>query len=382
MEPDHSDFSEEDVPERSGTYCSLASCPHQLPPAAQGAWRRLCEAFVWFASKQAPRDTDFCVEPLVIQALAANGLVRYVLVGFLTRKSPVETIVCLLQETSLRPSPEAFPFDLELPRDGSFMTHKSLCRQLVMNCLDWSLAELKVGDVEVLYKFHIVGAGTAYEISELLLQKQDRGRGDQAWRLANQLLRGPAPERPKKKRRKKGGRRQPIAEVLEFVEEARDEQSWHAESSGAESSRSTAHDEGPQGEQAPAPAEPPQPEHGPLLPRQRRGEPWGIWQLAPIFARGVHTAWGAVCGRHTDDVIKTECKKTCAFRGGRYQVTEAEAKLRLKRWLVAGMDDRDWAPDTGRRRHVGMGGPGLVEFACGLSEPELDECARQLVQDH
>ena len=46
--------------------------------------------------------------------------------------------------------------------------------------------------------------------------------------------------------------------------------------------------------------------------------------------------------------------------------------LRLKRWLIAGLDDGDWEEDEKRSRHVGMGGQHLRDFAEGLSEQVCD----------
>ena len=49
--------------------------------------------------------------------------------------------------------------------------------------------------------------------------------------------------------------------------------------------------------------------------------------------------------------------------------------LRLKRWLVAGLDDADWETDDPRAEHIGMGGTYMKDFADGLSEAECDRIA-------
>ena len=49
-----------------------------------------------------------------------------------------------------------------------------------------------------------------------------------------------------------------------------------------------------------------------------------------------------------------------------------ECILRLKRWLPAGLDDEAWPKHRMRSHHVQMGGKGMVDFADGLTEAELD----------
>jgi len=49
--------------------------------------------------------------------------------------------------------------------------------------------------------------------------------------------------------------------------------------------------------------------------------------------------------------------------------------LRLKRWLIAGLDDAHWDADGRRSKHVSMGGVFLHEFAEGLSEEACDMIA-------
>lgn len=49
-----------------------------------------------------------------------------------------------------------------------------------------------------------------------------------------------------------------------------------------------------------------------------------------------------------------------------------ECVLRLKRWLQAGLDDEAWPKHRMRSHHVQIGGKGMVDFADGLPEAELD----------
>ena len=103
-----------------------------------------------------------------------------------------------------------------------------------------------------------------------------------------------------------------------------------------------------------------------------RGVPWGPFFLSPIYQRNVHTGWGAICNMHRDrhDFGSTGCKKSVAL--GLLGGCNATCVLRLKRWLLAGINDQDWPKHVERSHHVQMGGRGLVEFADGLPEPELD----------
>ena len=75
---------------------------------------------------------------------------------------------------------------------------------------------------------------------------------------------------------------------------------------------------------------------------------------------------------HADEADSglTQCKKYC--RIGSTGCTDEDLILRLKRWLVAGCDDRDWDPTTKRTQHLRMGGVGLRDFADGLSTADLD----------
>ena len=48
--------------------------------------------------------------------------------------------------------------------------------------------------------------------------------------------------------------------------------------------------------------------------------------------------------------------------------------LRLKRCLIAGLDDEDWGDDP-RAEHMAMGGQHMQDFADGLSAAECDRIA-------
>ena len=97
---------------------------------------------------------------------------------------------------------------------------------------------------------------------------------------------------------------------------------------------------------------------------QSRGYPSGPFFLSPIVPAGAQTGWGAICNMHLDkhDSGHTGCKKSVSFSmcGNSHQ----ECILRLKRWLP---DDEAWP-----KHRIQMGGKGMVDFADGLTEAELD----------
>ena len=103
---------------------------------------------------------------------------------------------------------------------------------------------------------------------------------------------------------------------------------------------------------------------------QKRAVAWGVFQLAPIYNRGQHTGWGAMCNLHSDaaDRANVACKKAMT-KGA---LSDNECQLRLKRWLVAGLDDSSWPKHGARSAHVSLGGVQLAHFAHGLSAQQLD----------
>ena len=83
---------------------------------------------------------------------------------------------------------------------------------------------------------------------------------------------------------------------------------------------------------------------------------------------------GATCKGHSDvGGTTTACKKS--VRMGRSGISYETMRLRMKRWLVAGLDDANWDPDRKRATHVGMGGIYMKHFEFGLSEEECDAIA-------
>lgn len=52
-------------------------------------------------------------------------------------------------------------------------------------------------------------------------------------------------------------------------------------------------------------------------------------------------------------------------------LSDEECQLRLKRWLVQGLDSSGWGSNK-RESHVSLGGVQLSHFAEGLDEASLD----------
>ncbi len=75
---------------------------------------------------------------------------------------------------------------------------------------------------------------------------------------------------------------------------------------------------------------------GRVLPGER-SEPWGIWTIAEIVTKHVHTGYGVTCGQHHDEGLAAQCKRQLAF-GTRRPLSPSETRRRLKAWLLAGVD--------------------------------------------
>ena len=106
-----------------------------------------------------------------------------------------------------------------------------------------------------------------------------------------------------------------------------------------------------------------------------RGFAWGPFFISKIYRGGELVGRGARCGLHRNaaDGPGAVCKKSVQF--GTTGCSEQDLVLRLKRWLVAGLDDGAWADDVQRGRHMAVGGVGLRDLAEGLPEADLDRIA-------
>ena len=95
-------------------------------------------------------------------------------------------------------------------------------------------------------------------------------------------------------------------------------------------------------------------------------EYWGAgrFAFARIQSKGVHIGYGVTCALHVNSdgyAAGTPCKK--ALTGQEVlALGENECKLRLKRWLVAGLK-HTLDPARERQSHVNLGGRHLIVFA-------------------
>ena len=121
-----------------------------------------------------------------------------------------------------------------------------------------------------------------------------------------------------------------------------------------------------------------------MIAGERVIEEHGLAVLSEVWSHGVLEGFGITCRGHNDrhDKPGTICKKQLSL--GKSPMSHEEAKLRLKRWYVAGLHET-WDPQTARSSHIRFGGRGLhklrsgaeAEGWCTISEEDLNEMARR-----
>ena len=114
-------------------------------------------------------------------------------------------------------------------------------------------------------------------------------------------------------------------------------------------------------------------------PGERVLECWaGKFPFAEVAPGGVLVGYGVHCCRHVNadgTVANTPCKKMVTIR--KSGISQTEARLRLKRWLVSGSTAR-LDPEQERQSHISLGGMHLSKFDSTTSgwgdipEEELD----------
>lgn len=295
------------------------------------------------------------------------------------------------------------PFTLLLQSNTlgpEWKTDASLCVQLARVSDEWSVSVCSVDNVRHLHKFEVSRTETFQKDDLIRLAKQIKEQ-QMAVRAAA-LARGP---RQSKKRNPRGPRKRvpknasrlPGSDVSSGEGELHEWQLFDAGSDKSEGSDSEGFFEeqdgsalagleanavsaGPgcrpqpaEAEAAVAPAEPPPEPVRVFVGKQRRGVPWGPFQIAPIYSQGSHTGWGAICNLHKDHCGgTTQCKKAIILKPEQ-GIDDEICVLRLKRWLLAGTDDAGWPQHCLRTRHVSLGGKSLIAFAEGKSEIEMDQ---------
>ena len=132
---------------------------------------------------------------------------------------------------------------------------------------------------------------------------------------------------------------------------------------------------GPPPPDLPPPGPPPAPPPA-RRPRARVGVRWGAgnWELALVRTFvGEVIGCGATCKDHWNAGDPRSCRKAVTI--GLSGLTFETLRLRMKRWLIAGLDDDDWEEDAKRTRHRDMDGIYMADFADGLSEEACDRIA-------
>lgn len=264
---------------------------------------------------------------------------------------------------------------------GGAMQVKSdtqLCVELARQATDWSIATLAVAPVSQLNLFDITGR-TPVNLRELAAKRQADKETKQALAALRRLSQVPKPQRPSgaggRGRGKGAGRSRGRGRAGEDAF-ARGGASSASSSGSAGSDVASQAPSGESGSEAqpghPQAALPPD-SLAPVARRNvRRGQVWGrrpAFQLAPVHRGGgaQQVGYEAICGLHFDPTKPgLQCKKAIASGLG-----EDECLLRLKRWLVAGLDSSSW-PANARECHLSMGGVQLAQFAEGLGPAELD----------
>ena len=111
-------------------------------------------------------------------------------------------------------------------------------------------------------------------------------------------------------------------------------------------------------------------------------EAHGLATLAEVRSHGVLVGFGITCRCHNnvDDRPGIICKKQLPL--GNPPMSHVEAKLRLKRWYVAGSQET-WDPHTARTSHIKFGGRNLrdldsrAEGWATITEWDLSDMARR-----
>lgn len=111
-------------------------------------------------------------------------------------------------------------------------------------------------------------------------------------------------------------------------------------------------------------------------------EAHGLATLAEVRSHGVLVGFGITCRCHNnvDDRPGVICKRELPL--GNPPMSHVEAKLRLKRWYVAGSQET-WDPHTARTSHIKFGGRNLrdldsrAEGWATITEWDLSDMARR-----
>ena len=411
LQPEDEDSLQGAPPEPGPLFpqCPREGCEHSVPAACRPTLQNVTQKFWKVVQEKAPKPDASSQEPLLLAwRSSSTGLSRFLAVIFHTRRPPWHAAVLMLHQQaeqlgqdvlfSLRCSSSiAYP-QLELRSGAVFLAG------LAQEASDWRIAALEAGPVALLGRFDIV-AERVIEEPHSLGATEDAQVGQDA-QTALDALRLLQPPGPKKQRSGPGGgprkgtrsKNKQDVQATKLAEEqklmgivpcASDSEGVPSDLDFESASEGGAQDRGylsddaeafpaPQASSSSSGVPPGVPASSsaaasasrPKRTLQKRAVAWGVFQLAPIYNRGQHTGWGAMCNLHSDaaDRANVACKKA-RTKGA---LSDNECQLRLKRWLVAGLDDSSWPKDGARSAHVSLGGVQLAHFAHGLSAQQLD----------
>ena len=370
--------------------CQVGACPHQLTHHQQECFRSLHEMLLLVIGSQSPDPAVTSKEPLVLEfrsQIAAAS--RQVVVAYNTRKKPIEAALITLRPLPPVEVPPEFLQVLACEKgvDGQFplVGDVAMCVELAGQAADWELFILSIGAITDLHLFH-VPAAQRVDFAALMLEvgsnRETKRVLDALKRLDKKATAASGSNRktdgqPRRqsKGRGKGRGAKGKAETADAPDMPGDQDDALDGGGSSQSDEESVADV--EDVEVDWPLDPPPcPPEASVAPRRRnvrRGQVWGsspAFQIAPIHAAGSvePTGFGAICGMHRDPANPTlQCKKAMPCGG----LSPDECKLRLKRWLVAGLESGKWGVNK-RESHVSMGGVQLSHFAEGLSLEDLD----------
>lgn len=400
--PESPDSFQAEPPQRFPLWaqCQTTACPHGLNPVRKACFAKMQELLVETVLRKGPKPTALGQDPMVLEFRSLRvSASRHVVVAYNTRKRPVDAALVELKALPLNETPAGLMAvlacekraDEELPLLGDLQ----FCVSLANTATDWEMRILQVGPVRLLHHFDILGSVPVswQDLQHEIVKEKEAKKALDALRRLQKKQQTPkavqknrqAPLAGRKGSAKGRGRGKGQAKGKYDVPSPDDDVTLFADR-GSSRSDSQGEQEEEQSEENDTMGLFSAPEAEPLerpLARVdsvnrrrnvRRGQVWGSqpsFQIAPIHAAGslTPTGWGAICGIHRDPSNPTlQCKKAMSCQ----HLSEDECKLRLKRWLVAGLNTAGWG-DNQRECHVSLGGVQLSQFSVGLSHAELDE---------
>ncbi len=374
--------------------CYEGRCLLELSPAGQGAARAM-NRILQLALRHCP-DFEYGLPVLEFQEPA--GLCEYMVVGHRSFGRPVEATFCRLVPT-IEGDSGILTVEAASGVDDEavwpiFETETGLPHRLAQRSPSiWALTWLHTQPGPRLRDFTVVSR-TEIVQQDLIAQEEARLEAARLLRTCKMMNKQPC-KRPCPSRRRKASARaaedddpaeDPADGLSGEEDEDEDTEGGDVEWEAALDAQQSAQKHQPQHDRVEQPeVSGSQAASSSAVPAAARAPPmgrafaWGPFSIAKIFSGGTHVGYGATCGRHHDmeKSIATPCKKAVTF-GKAAQLSEAECILRLKRWLVAGMEQEAQWGEEKRTEHVRLGGLGLAEFADGPDEASLEELLQLL----